>query len=116
MQHFFKNYSLLKDCKITNHKKFGIKWQNTSSPFLYSKKRTKNELEGFLTQTELEETLFNDMKPNSAPGIDSFTVKFLRTFWPTLAPLITTAINEMKKRETNNNVKNSNNETASKRK
>ena len=58
----------------------------------------KQELEGPLTLTELEDSLFNDMKPNSAPGLDGFTVKFLRTFWPTLAPLITAAINEMKKR------------------
>ena len=35
----------------------------------------KQELEGPLTQTELEDSLFNDMKPNSAPGIDGFTVK-----------------------------------------
>ena len=49
----------------------------------------KEELEGFLTKLELEEALFKDMKPNSAPGIDGFTVKFFRTFWPSLAPLIT---------------------------
>ena len=39
---------------------------------------------------------FHDMKPNSAPGIDSFTVEFLWTFWQVLAPLIISAINEMK--------------------
>ena len=54
------------------------------------------ELEGFLTELELEESLLNDMKPNSAPGIDGFTVKFLKTFWQSLAPLITKAINHMK--------------------
>ena len=37
------------------------------------------------------------MKPKSAPGQDGFTVKFLRTFWPLLAPLIIAAVNEMKK-------------------
>ena len=36
------------------------------------------------------------MKPNSAPGIDGFIVKFLRTFWQYLAPLITKEINYMK--------------------
>ena len=56
----------------------------------------KQELEGLLTLNELEEALFKDMKPNSDPGLDGFTVKFLRTFWPVLAPLITAAINEMK--------------------
>ena len=44
----------------------------------------RNELEGLLTQTELDEALQNDMKPNSAPGIDGFTVKFLKIFWPCL--------------------------------
>ena len=56
----------------------------------------KMELEGFLTEPELEESLLNNMKPNSAPGVDGFTVKFLRTFWQSLAPLITKAINHMK--------------------
>ena len=56
----------------------------------------RNELEGLLTQTELDEALQNDMKPNSAPGIDGFTVKFLRIFWPSLKELITRGINKMK--------------------
>ena len=38
------------------------------------------------------------MKPNSATVIDGFTVKFLRTFWPVLAPPITSAANEMKRK------------------
>ena len=58
----------------------------------------KDKIEGLLIELELEESLFNNMKPNSAPGIDGFTIKFLRTFWPILAPLITNAINFMKKR------------------
>ena len=45
----------------------------------------KIELEGPLTLTELEDSLVKDMKPNSAPGLDGFTVKFLRTFRPVLA-------------------------------
>ena len=60
------------------------------------KRQIPEELEGFLTEPELEESLLNYMKPNSAPGVDSFTVKFLRTFWQSLAPLITKAINHMK--------------------
>ena len=56
----------------------------------------KIELEGFLTELELEHSLIKDMKPNSAPGIDGVTVKFLRTIWPSLAPLITKAVNHMK--------------------
>ena len=53
----------------------------------------KQELERSLTLNELEESLFKDMKPNSALGIEGFTVKFLRTFWPVLAPLITASVN-----------------------
>ena len=44
----------------------------------------------------MDEALQNDMKPNSAPGIDGFTVKFLRGFWPSLKELITRGINIMK--------------------
>ena len=42
------------------------------------------------------------MKPNFAPGIDGFTVKFLRTFWPVLAPLITVAVTKKKNSQTHN--------------
>ena len=56
--------------------------------------KLQTKLEGFVPEPELREALFEDMKPKSAPGIDGFTVKFLRT----LAPLITKAINHMKKR------------------
>ena len=56
----------------------------------------KNEIEGLLSKPELEEALHKDMKPNSAPGIDGFTVKFLRLFWPSLKDLITQGINLMK--------------------
>ena len=58
----------------------------------------KKEIEGLLSKTELEEALHKDMKPNSAPGVDGFTVKFLRLFWPSLKDLITQGINLMKKK------------------
>ena len=58
----------------------------------------KQELEGPLIQTELKDSLFNDIKPNSAPGINGFTVKFIRTFWPALDPLITAAVNKVKRK------------------
>ena len=58
----------------------------------------KLELGGPLTLTKVENSLFKDMKPISAPGLDGFTVMFLRTFWPVLNPLITAAVNEMKKK------------------
>ena len=56
----------------------------------------KNKLERLLSKQKLEEALQRDMKPNSAPGIDGFTVKFLRLFWPSLKDLITKGINQMK--------------------
>ena len=59
-------------------------------------KELKQELEGPLTPAKLEDSLFKDMKPNSAPGLEGLTVMFLRTLWPVLALLITAAVNEMK--------------------
>ena len=44
----------------------------------------------------MDEALQNDMKPNFAPGVDGFTVKFIRVFWPALKELITRGINQMK--------------------
>ena len=40
----------------------------------------KGELEKELTRTELMDALFKNMKPNSAPGIDGFSVLFVREF------------------------------------
>ena len=46
------------------------------------------------------------MKPNSAPGIDGFTVAWLRKFWFELAKLSTLAINNCYENETlTNNLK-----------
>ena len=56
----------------------------------------KNEMEGSLTITEFNKALHQYMKPNSAPGIDGFIVKFLQLFWPSLKHLITKGINKMK--------------------
>ena len=53
----------------------------------------KLELEGLLTVLELQEALFEDMKPNSAPGINVFFCQIPHT----LAPLIIKVINYMKK-------------------
>ena len=40
----------------------------------------RNELETELTKEELTTALMKNMKPNSAPGIDGFSVKFVREF------------------------------------
>ena len=52
-------------------------------------------MEGLMTETELTETLTKFMKGASAPGVDGFTVNWLREFWPDLRKLVTNALNEM---------------------
>merc|ERR1712002_59874 len=62
------------------------------------KKITKQEfqdMEGELSDHELTETLMNSMNGASAPGIDGFTVGWLRQFWPMLRHLVRMALNEM---------------------
>ena len=67
---------------------------------LYNKKsKITNEeflkIQGLLTEAELTDTLLNFMKGASAPGIDGFTVNWLREFWPDLKLLVRLALNEM---------------------
>ena len=52
------------------------------------------QLEGEITEDELKSCLFKNMKGGSAPGIDGFTVAWLRQFWNELGTLTTMAINE----------------------
>ena len=52
-------------------------------------------MEGPLSDVELTDTLMNSMKGASAPGIDGFTVAWLRQFWPHLRTLVRMALNEM---------------------
>ena len=52
------------------------------------------KMEGKLNKAELEDALFNKMHGNSAPGLDSFTVNWLRTFWQDLADITRNALNE----------------------
>ena len=54
----------------------------------------KSILEGEITKTEMRNQLFKHMKPNSAPGIDGFTVAWIRTFWGNLEDLCYRTINE----------------------
>ena len=63
---------------------------------------------------ELEDSLFYNMKQNSAPELDGFTVKFIKTFRKNLRPIITNAMNTMKKKQTHHHSENSHNETAKK--
>ena len=52
-------------------------------------------MEGQLSDFELIDTLMNSMNGASAPGIDGFTVAWLRQFWPKLRSLVRMALNEM---------------------
>ena len=54
-----------------------------------------HEMEGKLSDFELTDTLMHSMNGASAPGIDGFTVAWLRQFWPHLRTLVRMALNEM---------------------
>ena len=62
-----------------------------------NKRRLSNEerdsLEGPITKEEMTSQLFKHMKPHSAPGIDGFTVDWVRTNWNDLADLSCIAVN-----------------------
>ncbi len=53
----------------------------------------KGKMEGKLTARELKDAHFHKMHGNSAPGLDGFTVNWLRTFWPELATITRNALN-----------------------
>merc|ERR1711940_205788 len=54
----------------------------------------KDSMEGPITKQELTTQLMEHMKPNSAPGLDGFTVAWIRHFWGDLADLCTAAVNK----------------------
>ena len=58
----------------------------------------RDSLEGEISRAELKNQLFKHMKPTSAPGIDGFTVSWVRTFWPDLEDVCHSAINHCYKR------------------
>ena len=65
--------------------------------YLNSKALTNEEsesIEGEITLTELNHVLFKKMKGTTAPGIDGFTVNWLRKFWDSLKLVTFNAINE----------------------
>ena len=53
----------------------------------------KESLEGEITREELRNQLFNHMNPHSAPGLDGFTVSWVRHFWSDLEEICYIAIN-----------------------
>ena len=56
----------------------------------------RDSLEGQITLEELTSALLEDMKGSSAPGIDGFTVNFIREFWSPLGSLVRNAVNDSK--------------------
>ena len=45
-------------------------------------------MEGLLTTSELTHALFKVMKDDSSPGIDGFTVNYLRVFWTDIKTIV----------------------------
>ena len=54
----------------------------------------RDEAEGEITLEEMEYSLFKKMKGSSAPGIDVFTVNWLRKFWSSLKLITLKAIKD----------------------
>ena len=56
-------------------------------------KEMSDSMEGDLTHKELEEALFLHMNGASSPGIDGFTVNYLRKYWHILKYVTKDALN-----------------------
>ena len=56
-----------------------------------------HSMEGDLPMEELQEALFKHMNGNSSPGMDGFTVNYLRAFWPSLKFITKEALNAIQK-------------------
>ena len=49
-----------------------------------------------MTLQEMKKALNEDMKGTSPPGVDEFTVNFIRKLWNSLGALVCNAVNECK--------------------
>ena len=56
----------------------------------------KDEMEIILSKDKLTKAFFENMKPNSAPGIDGFSVLFVSQFWDSLVDLVWRSFSSMK--------------------
>ena len=52
--------------------------------------------QGNISLHEMTKPLTEDMNVTYAPGVDGFTVKFIRKFWTSLGALVTNAVNSSK--------------------
>ena len=58
-------------------------------------KELADSMEGDLTLNELTEALFKHMNPLSSPGIDGFTVAYLRVFWNSMKYVVRDTLNSI---------------------
>ena len=58
-----------------------------------------DSMEGDLTLDELTEALFIHMNPSSSPGIDGFTVAYLRVFWNSMKYVVRDTLNNIQTEE-----------------
>ena len=105
MSNFYQNFYKKQDLSPTvdNIEKF-LCSDDDQGPLKEARSRQipndiRDDLETELSKEELTEALMKHMKPNSAPGIDGFSVKFIREFWPNLADLVWMSFINMKKKE-----------------
>ena len=52
-------------------------------------------MEGDLTIDELTDSHYNHMNPSSSPGIDGFTVAYLRVFWNIMKYVVKYTLNDI---------------------
>ena len=55
-------------------------------------------MEGQMSLQEMKKALTEDMKGTFAPGMDGFTVNFIRKFWDSLGGLVVKAVNKCKEK------------------
>ena len=58
-------------------------------------KELADKMEGDLTMKEIEDALFMYMNGSSSPGIDGFTVNYVRAFWTCLKYVTKDALNSV---------------------
>ena len=56
-------------------------------------KEQPEAMKGDITMSELDDSLFNHMNGSSSPGIDGFTVAYLRVFWTDMRYIVQDTLN-----------------------
>ena len=92
------NRAILDPSKVKIKEFMDMDGDSTPWEVLNQRKLTKEQaeaMEGDLTLQEMEDALFNHMNGNSSPGIDGFTVNYLRVFWPSMKYVIRDSLNSI---------------------